>query len=82
MEENKNLDLREEELALKEEEIMKRVEELNKKEEKLNKIEAKFVGAKHSIYQHIDVSLGTMDKVVSAVVIVLLAVIIYAVITR
>ena len=64
MEEMKKGRLTEEELLEKQRELEAREEELQIKESKLQKIEEKITKTKHGIYDRIDVSVATMDKII------------------
>ena len=64
MEEMKKERLTEEELLEKQRELEAREEELQKKESKLQKMEEKITKTKHGIYDRIDVSVATMDKII------------------
>lgn len=67
MEERKKKRLTEEELLAKQHELEAREEELQRKESKLQKIEDKITKTKHGIYDRIDVSVATMDKIIVVV---------------
>ncbi|MBQ2879786.1 MAG: hypothetical protein IJE27_03740 [Anaerotignum sp.] len=67
MEEMKKERLTEEELLEKQRELEAREEELQIKESKLQKIEEKITKTKHGIYDRIDVSVATMDKIIVGV---------------
>jgi hypothetical protein len=59
--------LTEEELLEKQRELEAREEELQIKESKLQKMEEKITKTKHGIYDRIDVSVATMDKIIVVV---------------
>lgn len=59
--------LTEEELLEKQRELEAKEEELQRKESKLQKIEDKIAKTKHGIYDRIDVSVATMDKIIIVV---------------
>ena len=67
MEELKKERLTEEALLAKQRELEAREEELQRKESKLQKIEDKITKAKHGMYDRIDVSVATMDKIIAVV---------------
>ena len=67
MEERKKERLTEEELLEKQRELEAREEELQIKESKLQKMEEKITKTKHGIYDRIDVSVATMDKIIVVV---------------
>ena len=67
MEEMKKERLTEEELLEKQRELEAREEELQIKESKLQKMEEKITKTKHGIYDRIDVSVATMDKIIVVV---------------
>lgn len=82
MEENKSKEiLTAEELEEKQRQLEEREKELDEKESVLHKAEDRITKAKYNLYDRIDVSLGTMNKVVAviaiALVIALIAGIIY-----
>ena len=64
MEEIRKERLTEEELLAKQRELEAREEELQIKESKLQKMEDKITKTKHGIYDRIDVSVATMDKII------------------
>lgn len=64
MEEQKKERLTEAELLQKQKELEAREEELQAKESKLKKMEDKITKSKHGIYDRIDVSVATMDKII------------------
>lgn len=74
--------LTEEELAAREAELEQREREVEIKEKKLNTIDDKVVGMKESIYSHINVSLKTMDRIIAVLAVILVACIIFGIITR
>lgn len=77
MEELKKERLTEEELLAKQQELEEREEKLQLKENKLQKMEEKITNAKHSMYDRIDVSVATMDKIIFVIgALLLLAVIV------
>ena len=57
----------EEELLAKQRELEEKEAALQQKESKLQKIEDKITNAKHGIYDRIDVSVATMDKIIAVV---------------
>ena len=67
MEELKKERLTEEELLAKQRELEAREEALQRKESKLQKIEDKITKTKHGMYDRIDVSVATMDKIIAVV---------------
>ena len=67
LEERKKKRLTEEELLAKQHELEEREEELQRKESKLQKIEDKITKTKHGMYDRIDVSVATMDKIIAVV---------------
>lgn len=71
-----------EELEQKQQELEARERELAEKESLIKKAEEHITKAKYSLYDKIDVSLGTMDKVIGVVALALVAAIIYAVASR
>ena len=52
---------------LTEEELLEKQRELEAREEELQKIEEKITKTKHGIYDRIDVSVATMDKIIVVV---------------
>ena len=67
MEELKKERLTEEELLEKQRELEEREEKLQMKESKLQKLEDKITKTKHGMYDRIDVSVATMDKIIIVV---------------
>ncbi len=72
MEESKQEDVKkermtEEELLAKQRELEAKEEALQAKESKLQKLEDKITSTKHGIYDRIDVSVATMDKIIMVV---------------
>ncbi len=67
LEEIKKERLTEEELLAKQRELEAKEEELQAKESKLQKMEDKITKTKHSMYDRIDVSVATMDKIIVVV---------------
>lgn len=68
-----------EELERKQEELKMKEKELNEKESLLKKAEENITKGKHNLYDKIEVSLGTLDKIIGVLVICLIVVIMYAV---
>ena len=66
-EESRKERLTEEELLAKQKELEEREEALQRKESKLQKMEDKITKTKHSMYDRIDVSVATMDKIIFVV---------------
>lgn len=66
-EEIKKERMTEAELLAKQRELEVKEEELQAKESKLQKIEDKITKTKHGIYDRIDVSVATMDKIIMVV---------------
>ena len=62
-----NKTMTEEELLAKQRELEAREEALRSKESKLQKMEEKITRTKHGIYDKIDVSVATMDKIILVV---------------
>lgn len=67
LEELKKERLTEEALLAKQRELEAREEALQRKESKLQKIEDKITKTKHGMYDRIDVSVATMDKIIAVV---------------
>lgn len=67
MEENRKERLTEDELLAKQRELEAKEEELQMKENKLQKMEDRITKTKHGIYDRIDVSVATMDKIIIVV---------------
>ena len=83
MEENKNSEiLTAEELEEKQRKLEERERELDEKESTLHKAEDRIAKAKYSLYDRIDVSLGTMNKVVAVLAIALVIALIIGIIYR
>ncbi|WMI80988.1 hypothetical protein [Anaerotignum sp. MB30-C6] len=70
------------ELEEKQQELEAKERELAEKESMIKKAEECMTKAKYNLYDKIDVSLGTMDKIISVVALSLVAVIIFAVLSR
>lgn len=69
-------------LEQKQQELEAKERELAEKESTIKKAEERIAKAKYNLYDKIDVSLGTMDKVIGVVAIALVGAIIYAIISR
>lgn len=75
-------ELKAQELEQKERALAEKEEELAQKESMIQKAEERITNAKYSLYDRIDVSLGTMDRVIAILAFVLVAAILYAIIAR
>lgn len=80
--ENAAEELKEQELAQKEQELAEKEKELAQKESMIQKAEERITNAKYSLYDRIDVSLGTMNRVVTILTVVLVVAILYGIIAR
>jgi|GEM_PF-861442 len=69
-------------LERKQQELELKEKELSEKESMIKKAEERIAKAKYNLYDKIDVSLGTMDKVIGIVALALVAAILYAIVGR
>lgn len=72
MEEREQGMLTEERLLEKQKELEQKEQELQKKESMLQKAEEKIAKTKYGLYDRIDVSVGTMDKIIFVIVVLLI----------
>ena len=71
-----------EDLEQRDKELEEREKELEEKENKLKKAEDKISRAKYNLYEHIDVSLETMNKIVVILAVALAIAVVVGIVYR